>query len=61
MIDLDLKLNYLVAKYGKLSLASKLEISYPYLIKLLEDTDKVMIKHLNMIEKLYKDSRNETE
>jgi hypothetical protein len=61
MIDLDLKLNYLVAKYGKLSLARELEISYPYLIKLLEDTDKIMIKHLNMIEKLYKDSRNETE
>ena len=59
MIDLDLKINYLVAKHGKLVLAEKLGISYPYLQKLLINLDLITIGQLNIIEKLYNELRNE--
>jgi len=59
MEDLDLKMNYIIGKIGKLTLSDRLGVSYPYLQKLLNNLGLINLNQSNIINEIYKELRNE--
>ena len=57
MEDLDLKMNYIVGKIGKLKFAEKLDITFVTLAKYEKNNDLFTIKILKKIDEIYNELR----